>query len=134
LSSNSAPRRDLGILIIEDVPEMLDLLRQVVTGLEGFQVAGLAKDCAEARLELLRRRPDLVLLDEILPGESSLDLLVEILADAIPVVLMTGMENPTHPLPVGVSRRLIKPDWRTLEKDQARFAAAMSSELKGLQA
>ncbi len=108
---------------------MLDLLRQVVTGLEGFQVSGLARDCAEARLELLRRRPDLVLLDEILPGESSLDLLGEIQAESIPVLLMTGMENPTHPLPKGVSRRLIKPDWKSLEKDQSRFAEAMRLEL-----
>ena len=127
MANSPTPRR---VLIIEDVPEMLDLLRQVVTGLPGFQVSGLARDCAEARLELSRRRPDLVLLDEILPGESSLDLLREILEGSIPVLLMTGIENPKHPLPAGVTRRLLKPDWRSLVEDQSRFSQAMSDQMK----
>jgi DNA-binding NtrC family response regulator len=119
------PRR---VLIIEDVPEMLELLRQLVAGLEGFQESGAA-DCSEARVELTRRRPDVVLLDEILPGESSLDLLQEFQSEGIPVILMTGMENPAHPLPPGVKVRLIKPDWRTLEKDKSRFATAIRDAL-----
>jgi CheY-like chemotaxis protein len=80
-------------------------------------------------LELSRRRPDLVLMDEILPGESSLDLLVEIQALSIPVLLVTGVEEPTHEIPPGVAGRLKKPGWDSLKADQERFRVAIFGAL-----
>ncbi|MCM2279378.1 MAG: response regulator [Oligoflexia bacterium] len=109
------------ILIVEDVEEMLYLLENFIGGLEGFRVSGLARSGAEARRELTRDRPDLVLLDEILPGESSVELLTEIRAMGIPVVVMTSVENPVHELVPGAFGRLIKPGWRSGPQDQARF-------------
>ena len=52
-----------------------------MTGIPECRVSGTAqvRDW-EARLELTRRRPALVLLDEILPGESSVDFLGEFVA------------------------------------------------------
>ena len=104
------------ILIVEDVDEMRELLKQAVTMGTQMVVSGTARNSWEARLELDRRRPDLVLLDEILPGESSLDLLKELKTQGIPVLLVTGMENPSHPIPPGAIGRLIKPSWASLSE------------------
>jgi two-component system phosphate regulon response regulator OmpR len=110
------------ILVIEDVAEMAELLREVLQGIPGVTHCALAAHGWDARLEISRRRPDLVLLDEILPGESSTDLLKEFNAEGIPVFLITGVSEPTHAIPEGVLGRLGKPAWRTLEKDRARIA------------
>ncbi len=120
------------ILIVEDVAEMQSLLQEMFKGLSDFPSPLLAKNTLEARVEILRRRPDLVLLDEVLPCESSLELLDEILAQKIPVFLITGFENtPEHPqrkeLPPGVLGRLFKPTWKTLVRDRERFREALMS-------
>lgn len=117
------------VLIIEDVHSMRELLAQVVSGIEGLKLSGQAKNVWEARLELSRRRPALVLLDEILPGESSVDLLIEMHAQSIPVLLLTGIEDPSHPIPEGALGRLVKPTWESLAADQERFRLAIFSAL-----
>ena len=98
------------VLIVEDVAEMRELLRAALGTMKELKVSGVAANCAEARFEIERRRPSVVLLDEILPGESSLDLLADLKAALIPVVLMTGVSDRAAPLPEGASSRVRKPD------------------------
>ena len=105
---------------------MQELLSEMLVGIPGVEISGKAGTGPEARLELDRRCPDLVLLDEVLPGESSLDLLDFIQSRKIPVILVTGMsEGIGRPLPQGASLRLRKPSWNTLGADQVRFADAL---------
>lgn len=118
------------VLIVEDVEEMKLMIEQLISGMSQFKVSGSASHVTEARLELTRRRPSLVLLDEILPGESSVDFLQELVAEGIPVVLMTGVENPTHGLPKGAKARVIKPDWRSLDEARAAIEAQLLQALK----
>jgi two-component system response regulator CitB len=120
------PARPIELLIVEDVDVMRQLIAHVFDGVPGCHVSGLAANTWEARLEISRRRPDLVLLDEILPGESSLDLLRELVATGIPVLLLTGVENPTHAIPPGALGRLPKPSWDNLSKDRERLIKAIS--------
>jgi two-component system, OmpR family, phosphate regulon response regulator OmpR len=117
------------ILIVEDVDTMRSLLAHLVNGIPGVTVSGLARNTAEARLEVSRRRPDLVLLDEILPGESGLDLLEDLDREGIPVILLTGVEHPDHRVPAQAAMRLTKPDWNEIEAGRARFAAAIANAL-----
>lgn len=102
----------LKVMIVEDVPEMRELLKTAVESVAGIKVSDLAANGWEARVALGRRRPDLVLLDEILPGESSVDLLNELTKDGICVILVTGVQDPSHPLPEGALERWVKPDWK----------------------
>jgi response regulator of citrate/malate metabolism len=127
--SASTPVRT--VLIVEDVDEMRALLEQLVGGTADFRVSGAARNAWEARLELGRRKPELVLLDEVLPGESSVDLLAEIRALGLPVILITGVEDAGHGIPAGAWGRLAKPTWETLEADRIRFQAAMIAALSG---
>ena len=105
------------VLIVDDVEEMLLILQQCLSQSQGLVVSGTAKNGAEARVELFRRKPDLVLLDEILPGESSVDLIEEFRAEGVQILLMTGVEKPTHSIPKGVLGRVGKPGWDDLEED-----------------
>jgi CheY-like chemotaxis protein len=121
----------LRILVIEDVDSMRELLEHMVRGLAeaggNYQFSGSARNSAEARFELGRRRPDLVLMDEVLPGESSLDLLEEFKTEGIPVVLLTSMkERSATDVPPGALGRIFKPEWRTLPADTKRIGQELN--------
>lgn len=117
------------VLVVEDVDEMRLLMEELINGMSQFKVSGSCANSIEARLEITRRRPSLVLLDEILPGESSTDLLQELVADGIPVVLISGVESPTHPLPAGAKLRIAKPGWKSLDEERPRIEAQLLSAL-----
>jgi two-component system alkaline phosphatase synthesis response regulator PhoP len=76
------------ILVVEDDPS-LRLLCRVNLELEGFEVREAA-DVGQARRTLAERRPLLVFLDVHLGREQSDELLDDLRADGIPVVLVTG--------------------------------------------
>ncbi len=122
----------VSVLIVEDVEDMRLLLEEMIRGADllGLRLSGSASSVIEARLELDRRRPDLVLLDEILPGESSDELLADLVRDGIPVLLMTSMEEPNHALGEGALGRITKPGWKSLELDRARIAAEIRGALE----
>ena len=124
MGSDSA---QISVLIVEDVDAMQKLVEHVVGSIKGMKISGLAANGWQARMELARRRPDLVLLDEILPGESSYDLLAEFSAHNIPVLLMTGMKNPAHAVPQSARGRLTKPSWDTVDYDRIRFETAIKA-------
>jgi DNA-binding NtrC family response regulator len=121
------------VLILDDVLEMREMLENLINGFEGYKVSASCGNCAEVRLEMTRRRPSLVLLDEVLPGESSLDLLAELVAESIPVVMMTGMEKPTHRAPEGAALRITKPDWKSLDQDGKKLEAIFDQVLAKIQ-
>ena len=116
----------LRVLIIDDVDEMRMLIAEVLNTIPSLKLSGQAANTAEARLELERRKPDLILLDEVLPGESSLDFLAEILVEGISVILVTSLEQLPTTLPGGVLGRLKKPHWKNtsiFEQDLLRTIA-----------
>jgi CheY-like chemotaxis protein len=69
------------VLVVDDEPDICTLLR-IVLEADGFVVVGTARDADEA-LELWRQqRPDVVLLDQQLPGTSGTDIARGLLAEA----------------------------------------------------
>lgn len=84
------------ILIVDDVPQMAELMR--VTLVRAGLVASdervrLVHSVVDARRELLRHRPDLILLDEVLPGESVVDFLAEGGLEGVEIVLVSATVN-----------------------------------------
>ena len=118
------------VLIVEDVEEMREMIAGLLGEATGIKVSGKAANTWEARLEIDRRRPDVVLLDELLPGESSFDLLKELDELRIGVVLMTGMEDRTGALPKGASSRIIKPDWDSFAESTPRLVSALLAAVR----
>ena len=80
------------LVCIEDEPEMIDLVR-IILGQKGFNVIG-ANGGVEG-LEVVRReKPDLILLDLMMPDMDGWEVYQEIKADEelreIPVVVVTA--------------------------------------------
>ncbi len=119
------------ILIVEDVAEMREYLTALVKSLKGVAAVAAVSQGPDARREWTRDRPDLILLDELLPGESSGDLLLEATALGIPTLLITGIDDstlPSRPLPPAALGRLSKPEWEPVDR---RSANRFCQELLG---
>lgn len=119
----------VSVLLVEDVDEMRELMEALVNEMSGVWLLGAAKSIPEARYLISKNRPDLVLLDEILPGESSGDLLEELVQSGIPVLVMTSMENPLHLLPPGALARVQKPSWDNFKAASQLIRAQIISAL-----
>jgi two-component system, OmpR family, response regulator MtrA len=84
------------ILIVDDDPGILAML-QLMLRLEGYD----AIVCEEPRLvvdTMTREKPDLVLLDALMPGLDGIQVLDAVKAHAltIPVILVTGNANEAY--------------------------------------
>ncbi len=87
----AAPAR---VLVVDDTPQNVKLLADIL-GARGF-VAITASDGEEALAKLAAERPDIVLLDVMMPGLSGYDVCRRIRADPatalLPVVLVTSLD------------------------------------------
>lgn len=89
---------DRRVLIVDDDPAILDVLREYFTNQKGFSVetASTAEDgVAAAR----RERPSLVLLDVEMPGLGGLEGLKQLrrTIGEVPVLMVSGTPNLTAP-------------------------------------
>jgi len=80
------------VVCIEDEPEMIDLVR-LILGRKGFQVIG-ANGGVQGLETVRREKPDLILLDLMMPDMDGWEVYQQIKADdglkAIPVVVVTA--------------------------------------------
>src|SRR5438094_6123526 len=83
------------VLIVEDDRDMLALLDDLLTG-EGYKVVK-AKSGAEATAAIAKSRPDLVMIDVLLPDEDGLTLLSQIKREhpELEVIVMTAFGGST---------------------------------------
>jgi DNA-binding NarL/FixJ family response regulator len=86
------------ILIVDDAPDNLALLSDALDD-AGYRVL-VALDGHSALSRIQRRRPDLILLDALMPGLDGFDTCRQIKADAmsadIPVLFMTALTESEH--------------------------------------
>ena len=102
------------ILLIEDDADLFALLKYNLEK-EGFQMAG--SQTGKGAVELCRReRPDLIILDIMLPDSDGLDICKGIRARPelahIPVIFLTARASETHRivgLELGASDYIVKP-------------------------
>ncbi len=107
-------RSDYKILIVDDVVSNVLLLKILLTN-EKFQVctASNGNMCVE---QAKKERPDLILLDVMMPDISGFDTAVILKKDPetqdIPIIFLTALNNPSdlvHGFQVGASDFLTKP-------------------------
>ncbi len=88
------------VLIVDDNPGNLSVLVDYLKG-SGFRVI-MVKDGRTALDRAYREKPDIILLDIIMPGLDGFETCRRLKADAatdhIPVMFMTGMSNPVDKL------------------------------------
>ena len=82
------------VLVVDDEQDILDLVRYHLER-EGYQVVG----CRDGRaaLDLVsRERPDLVVLDLLMPGVDGLEVCRRLRQDsAIPIIMLTAKAEET---------------------------------------
>jgi DNA-binding response OmpR family regulator len=112
-ASPSEPGKNdsLRILVVEDEPQISNFLR-VGLGYEGFSVA-VAEDGHQALAELKRFKPQLVILDLMLPGISGMELAERMRADPeLMIIMLTArdqVEQRIAGLKAGADDYLVKP-------------------------
>lgn len=104
----------MNVLIVEDEPSMVELLRYNLES-DGFQVAS-ASDGEEAMLVIEEQRPDMILLDWMLPKLSGIEICRRLRRDpetrTLPVIMITARaeENDrVRGLDVGADDYISKP-------------------------
>jgi two-component system OmpR family response regulator len=99
------------ILIVEDDPEIRQLVGNLMRT-EGFSVEA-AEDARQMDEILSRRRPDLVVLDLMLPGEDGLSVCRRLRAhDNLPILMLTAKSDEIDRvvgLEMGADDYLVKP-------------------------
>jgi sigma-B regulation protein RsbU (phosphoserine phosphatase) len=87
--------KSISILIVDDTPSNLIMLERVLNR-EGYNI-WRATNGPEGRELAHKKRPDLIVLDIIMPGESGLETLAKLKEDGItattPVIMLTAEEH-----------------------------------------
>jgi len=85
-------RSDVKILVADDEPEVVDLVRMMLEWQGGYHVLG-AGDGEEALQRARSDSPDLILLDVRMPRKNGLDALHDLKADpalsSVPVIMLS---------------------------------------------
>src|SRR5438270_11954148 len=95
LTGLPSSRRTQKVLVVDDKIDTVLLLRELLTS-RGYRVLS-AGDAEEALSIIHDERPDLILLDVIMPGKSGYDLCRELKTDPntrlIPIIMITDRKS-----------------------------------------
>lgn len=121
------------VLLIEDEPNITEAIRFLLTR-EGWQVETHA-DGTDAVEVIVASRPDLVILDVMLPGKSGMDILRDLreleAMSKLPVLMLTArgqMRDREMAEKAGVSRFMTKPFSNTEVLTAVRDLHAQASQ------
>ena len=107
VSTNRAPR----ILVVDDDPNICELLNQEFTE-AGYRVT-LASNGRDAIAEVRRERPDLVVLDVMMPEMNGFDAAAVLKNDPqtmdVPILILSIVQDKERGYRLGVDRYLTKP-------------------------
>jgi CheY-like chemotaxis protein/nitrogen-specific signal transduction histidine kinase len=104
-------RRGADVLVVDDDDSARELLVQVLTD-AGHKVR-TAKDGVTAVAEIRHRRPELLVLDVVMPGLTGFDVAAMVRADpethGVPILVISVLTDPDRGVRLGVDRYLTKP-------------------------
>ena len=103
------------ILIVDDHPVLRKGLARLIDAKPGFEICGEAGDATEAIQLIEQLRPDLIVVDLVLPGESGITLTKKIRTDypKMPVLVLSMHEESAYAaraLRAGASGYIVKQD------------------------
>jgi DNA-binding NarL/FixJ family response regulator len=88
--------RNVRIAVVEDRPEFRRLLVSTLNARPEWRVVAECSSTAEAVREIPEARPDLVLLDLLLPGTSGIEIIprLKVKLPLVPIVMLTVVDSP----------------------------------------
>lgn len=102
------------VMVVEDESDIREILKNLLEE-EGFEVIALDHGL-NLMAELNSNRPDLLLLDQILPGKTGVEAVKEVRASEnfgrLPIIMVTGLsgeEDKVHALDLGADDYVTKP-------------------------
>lgn len=102
------------VMVIEDEADIRDILTNLLED-EGFEVVALASG-VNALHDIKAHQPDLLLLDQILPGKTGIEVLREVRSSGthakLPIIMVTGLsgeDDKVSALDVGADDYITKP-------------------------
>lgn len=102
------------VLVVEDETDLIELLRYNLEA-EGFAV-DTAEDAEEAGVRIAEGRPDIILLDWMLPGTSGIEICRRLRAReetaTVPIIMLTARgeeEERVRGLATGADDYVVKP-------------------------
>src|ERR1700756_364263 len=103
------------ILIVDDHPVLRNGLARLIDSKSGFQVCGEAGEASEAMEMIKRLKPDLAIIDVVLPGESGIALTKRIRSEfpKLPVLVLSMHDEQayaTRALRAGAMGYIVKQD------------------------
>jgi two-component system LytT family response regulator len=121
------------VLIVDDEPIARQVLREELCGFENVEVVAEAADGDQALAQIVRAKPDLVLLDLEMPGMGGFEVIHRLPRDAMPVVIIVTAydQHAIRAFDAGALDYLLKPVSRErLEKalDRARVLRANTAD------
>jgi len=85
------------VLIVDDHAVVRSGLRHVLDAEEGIEVVGEAGDARYAVFETRAKKPDVVLMDVVMPGRSGIEAIPDVLKDAPEAkILILSMQDDPH--------------------------------------
>lgn len=131
---------ELNIVIAEDNPKTLSLLGEMLEEEEGFQIVGKAVNGDEAYETIVRTRPDVVLMDIIMPRMDGISVMEKVrneghLEEHPTYIMITaaGSEIVTEDaFRMGADYYIMKPFNKNCVIDKIRSVALQKKKQKGL--
>ncbi len=122
---------DLNIAIAEDNPRMMEFLGNILEGETGFHVVGKADNGEDAYRMILDKKPDIVLMDVIMPKLDGISVLEKLRTgrgakDMPAVIMVTAAGNETVTAAAfrnGASYYILKPFEREVLLDKIYLVA-----------
>jgi DNA-binding NarL/FixJ family response regulator len=86
------------VLIVDDHAVVRAGLRHVLDGEDGIEVAGEAGDAREAVFETRAQKPDVILMDVVMPGKSGIEAIPDVLKEApgAKVLVLSMQDDPRY--------------------------------------
>jgi DNA-binding NarL/FixJ family response regulator len=86
------------VLIVDDHAVVRSGLRHVLGAEEGIEVVGEAGDAQHAVFETRAKKPDVVLMDVVMPGKSGIETIPDVLKDApeAKVLVLSMQDDPRY--------------------------------------
>lgn len=88
--------QNIRLAVVEDRAEFRGLLVRALNARPGWRVVAECSSSAQALAELPAARPDLVLLDVLLPGVSGVEVIPQLKArlPGVPIIMLTVVDSP----------------------------------------